>query len=172
MIVGIFMALRSKGFHPLISRIIPYEWDISKSDQDSVSAEMTFLNPDYRITISGNGAMKSFEGPEAQTAWQSFQNMTTGWQFRLREVMIQEGVTNVGAYTFVNHSSLEQVTLPSSLKQIDHSAFLNCSSLKSITFLGTKAQWEAVALGKNWSAGTAISQIFCSDGVVDDLPQT
>lgn len=46
-------------------------------------------------------------------------------------------------------------------------AFAGCSNLKSITFKGTKAQWDNITLGTGWnSTGHAIT-LTCTQGTVE-----
>ena len=49
------------------------------------------------------------------------------------DLVIPEGVTNVGKYAFYDCSSITSVTLPNSVTRIGSSAFHSCSSLTSIT---------------------------------------
>ena len=50
----------------------------------------------------------------------------------LKTVIIDEGVTRIGAYCFQYCKALESVTLPSTLKEVGTRAFENCSVLPSI----------------------------------------
>lgn len=50
---------------------------------------------------------------------------------------------------------------------IIESAFEGCSSLKSITFNGTKAQWKLIAKGSWWNKNTSNYTIQCTDGKLD-----
>lgn len=43
-------------------------------------------------------------------------------------------------------------------------AFDKCSSLTSITYNGTKAQWAAVQKGSYWNMGMPNYVIYCTDG--------
>ena len=61
------------------------------------------------------------------------------------KIVIGEGVTKIGNYTFYDCSSLTSITIPESVKSIGESAFKDCSSLTSInipnsvTSIGYKA---------------------------------
>ncbi|MBO5717652.1 MAG: leucine-rich repeat domain-containing protein [Alistipes sp.] len=61
------------------------------------------------------------------------------------KIVIGEGVTKIGNYTFYHCSSLTSITIPESVKSIGESAFKDCSSLTSInipnsvTSIGYKA---------------------------------
>jgi hypothetical protein len=45
-------------------------------------------------------------------------------------------------------------------------AFANCTSLTSITFNGTKAQWKGISLGRDWNNKVPATVVHCSDGDV------
>ena len=45
-------------------------------------------------------------------------------------------------------------------------AFDGCSSLTSITFNGTKAQWEKIQLGVGWNESLLTTVVRCTDGKV------
>ena len=47
---------------------------------------------------------------------------------------ILSGLTKIGTQAFFGCSSLQNVTLPTSLKEIGYQAFRDCDALTSITF--------------------------------------
>jgi hypothetical protein len=57
-----------------------------------------------------------------------------------------------------------------SVTSIGGRAFYNCSFLTSITFNGTKAQWNSIELGDNWKGNwklrIAAQRVHCTDGKV------
>lgn len=58
----------------------------------------------------------------------------------LTTVILDEGVTQIGPYSFISCTALESVTFPRSLTNLGVSAFSGCSSMKSVTFLGDKPE--------------------------------
>lgn len=52
--------------------------------------------------------------------------------FSQEEVIIPEGITNIGERVFQNHLELTKVTIPSSVQSIDEKAFFGCSGLTNI----------------------------------------
>lgn len=58
----------------------------------------------------------------------------------LTTVILDEGVTQIGPYSFISCTALESVTFPKSLTDLGVSAFSGCSSMKSVTFLGDKPE--------------------------------
>ncbi|MDE7227741.1 MAG: leucine-rich repeat domain-containing protein [Treponemataceae bacterium] len=83
-------------------------------------------------------------------------------------LVIPDGVTEIGNGTFYNCTSLASVTIPASVAQIGYGAFDGCTSLKEIQFKGTIVQWQAIQ-------GTVQIQavVRCSDGKIgiEGLPE-
>ena len=55
------------------------------------------------------------------------------------EIVVPEGIVLIGANAFANREDLKSVVLPATLKQIGVKAFVGCTALEKITFLGEKA---------------------------------
>ncbi len=72
-----------------------------------------------KLTISGNGSMGY--------------GITNPWGKNFTEVVIEEGVTDIGVRAFSECYMLEKVSLPSSLRLIYPLAFEDCTALKNIT---------------------------------------
>ena len=77
------------------------------------------LDSNGLLTIGGTGTMEDFEAPWGRK--------------NIRSVVIQNGVTSVGAAVFDNSICLTSVTFPDSLTSIGDSAFSNCMGLTSVT---------------------------------------
>ena len=73
------------------------------------------------LTISGIGAMSDWSSP-----WNE-------WSHSITSVVIEEGVTNIGANAFVGCYYLSTVSIPESVTYIGTGAFDGCSSLTNIT---------------------------------------
>ena len=97
-------------------------WDISKNGDGSV---MATLSNDGTLTISGNGEMKDWEKSYV-VAWDSNRE-------NIKNVIINNGVTSVGNYTFSDCRSLTNITIPNSVTSIGVDAFYYCTSLTNIT---------------------------------------
>ena len=59
---------------------------------------------------------------------------------RLWDIKLPDTITKIGAYAFYDCSALETIKIYP-LKDIDTNAFLNCISIKTITFMGTLEDW-------------------------------
>ena len=71
------------------------------------------------LVFSGNGEMKNFgETPYNPSL--------------VKTVLIEEGVTNVGANAFKNCNNLVYATIPSTCREIGSKAFADCKALKDI----------------------------------------
>lgn len=82
------------------------------------------LTPNGTLTIAGNGAMKNS---------QAFYNYNAPWRDEfLTNVIIDDGVTGIGAFSFKDCFDLKQVAIPDSLTSIGGYAFCNCEALTSL----------------------------------------
>ncbi len=75
-----------------------------------------------RLIISGNGAMDSFN-EKKPAPWKDLS---------VSEVTLLEGITEVGAHAFENHTSITAVSLPKSIVKIGDYAFTGCNALKTL----------------------------------------
>ena len=94
----------------------------------------------------------------------------------INTIVIGEGIEYIDDYAF-STSKLTTVVCPSSLTTLQGFTFGNCSSLTSITFNGTKEQWNSISFfnGPNnplipisatsaWYNESPVTVIHCSDG--------
>ena len=82
------------------------------------------LTADGTMTISGTGAMKDHDTDDSPA---------TKKKDSVKEVVIQEGVTSIGAYSFFDCRKLASIEIPSSVTSIGIGAFSWCTGLNSIT---------------------------------------
>ena len=104
-------------------------------------------------------------------------DLSSGWASNVENVVIKEGVEEIGSQAFGDTSSLKTVELPSTIKKIGDSAFAGDLSnwgdafgvyekpLK-ITYNGTRADWDqVVANSGKWEDGlTEGATVICTDG--------
>ena len=74
-------------------------------------------------------------------------------------------VSAIGAFAF-SDSGITSVQIPGTVHTISNSAFENCASLNTITFAGTKTQWEAVQKGSAWNDDILATYVACTDANV------
>jgi len=85
------------------------------------------LDDEGLLTISGNGPMDDYSrtGPaHTDVPW----NVSD-----VNGVIIESGVTTIGAYAFYNCSSLQSVSIADGVTTIGVCAFENCTGLTSVT---------------------------------------
>ncbi len=88
------------------------------------------LYDDYTLRIFGKGAMYNYndiDTPEmySDTPWSS-------WDSKIKSVVIEDGVTRIGAYSFYFFTSLTEVSIPNTVTSIGREAFSHCTALKKI----------------------------------------
>lgn len=96
------------------------------------------LDDEGTLTISGSGEMNEYGLFGDYSPW--FESRES-----IKTVVIENGVTNIGAGAFNCCDALTSITIPNSVKTIGGYAFNNCSSLTSITipYGVTKIGWSA-----------------------------
>ena len=90
----------------------------------------TFKEATGLLTISGTGDMKNIPLDADSTS-----QMAPWYRFRedIKKVVIENGITSIGNYTFPECTSLISVILPDSIASIGEYAFTNCTSLAEVT---------------------------------------
>ena len=63
----------------------------------------------------------------------------------VKEIVIPEGVTSIGAYAFSGYAGFTSITIPKSLKSIGQNAFKDCTSLKN-AYITDLSAWCGVEL--------------------------
>lgn len=111
--------------------------------------------------FSGCKGLTSIEIPDGVT---SIDNYTFSNCIGLTKIEISDSVTSIGWSAFESCSNLTSVTIGNGVISIGESAFAWCG-LTSITFYGTKAQWDTIEKN-SWYFRTPIEKIICTDGEV------
>ena len=86
-----------------------------------VTGDCTWSLDGTVLTISGNGEMG-----DCDIGSSPYGNLITN-------VIIEDGVANIGRYAFADCASLTSITIPDSVTSIEDGAFHGCASLASIT---------------------------------------
>lgn len=99
------------------------------------------------LTISGSGAMANYSSSRGTPPWKSYSDMT--------KVVINEGVTHIGNYSFYNLSKIVSVTLPSSVLTIGKYSMSKLSGNPTITIKATRFQAiKSITFEKYWNSST------------------
>ena len=78
------------------------------------------------LTISGSGAMADFSSA-GYPGWYAHHD-------RITTVTIEDGVTQIGAYAFIDLSEMKTVHIPGSVSAIGRLAFYGCSGISDVVF--------------------------------------
>ena len=98
-------------------------FDISVSQDESVTASLKKVGTNYEIVISGKGEVISYEKKE-HVPWNAISK-------KISSVTINEGVTNIGSYYFYS-STLTSYYVPSSITTIEENSFNPSASISFI----------------------------------------
>lgn len=98
------------------------------------NAEWSYNVATSTLTISGTGATKDYNAVLSKVPWESYKPLMT-------KLVVNEGITVIGNYSFYNCVKLTSVSLPSTLTALNgqgtmttsYGCFQNCTALESIT---------------------------------------
>ena len=137
-------AVESDSFDKTYDEDAATDEDLDNKPEYDYESLYDYNNPEgYGVTLERNEAGKvvkaTVSGVNGKVVDGFFYNNTPGteatptdrWR-ELKEVVIEEGVTEIGVDAFSVCTSLETVTLPQSLQKIGEKAFSYCTSLKTI----------------------------------------
>ena len=101
---------------------------------------LTWTFDNGTLTISGTGEMEDYYWEENHRApW--FKNRES-----IKNVVIEEGATNISTYAFYCCSNLINITISNSVTNIESDAFATCSSLTNITIPNSVMSIEEFAI--------------------------
>ncbi len=83
----------------------------------------TYDSSTYTLTISGTGAMYDYKSNNRP--WESYED-------KIKDVVIEEGVTSIGNYAFYHCDNLVSAELPDGIISIGESAFKWCEKLEYV----------------------------------------
>ena len=64
-------------------------------------------------------------------------------------------------------NGMGKISFDNPVTSIGREAFYDRQLLTSITFQGTKAQWEEIALDEDWNSNVSTKVVHCTDGDVE-----
>ena len=105
-------------------RLIENEAHTYQSQWTSDSTTCTFVLSTGVLTVSGTGAMADYTN-QSLPGWYSLRDYIT-------QVVVEEGVTAIGAYAFNECSAVVTVTIPSTMRTIGDYAFYQCTSTTDV----------------------------------------
>jgi hypothetical protein len=84
----------------------------------------------------------------------------------LTSIIIEDGITEIHESMFADCEYLESIVIPASMMKIGDRAFYRCFDLDTISYGGTKDDWERITKGEFWSDGADSGNVTvtCRDG--------
>ena len=67
---------------------------------------------------------------------------------------------------FNNNSNLKEIKIGINVKKIYYYVFDGCQCIEEVTYEGTKEQFNSIIVN-GWNTNTNITQVICSDGILD-----
>lgn len=123
------------------------------------------------LTISGTGKIKDYEstsGP-ATNYFTVYNYPWTDVQYRINNLVIEEGITEIGLYNFGGLSYLTNVSFPSTLKKVKYGAFEGCQRLERVNAVSLEA-WCDINFTWDTSNPTHYANhLFIDDEEIIDL---
>ena len=140
------------------------EADVAETGESSgTTGDCTWtLDDNGVLTISGNGAMADYVGMYDKI-------LPIPWGRSITKVIIEDGVTIIGACAFYDCTGLTSVDIPDSVTRIGMFAFLGCTGLTnvdipdSVTSIGTDAFYDCAGL-TSVTIGKSVISIVDYDG--------
>ena len=98
------------------------------------------LNVNGCMTIYGEGTMDSYSSAEQQPWYDNVEN--------IKEVVIKDGVENIGDQAFRSFTGLTSIVIPNSVTSIGSNAFFSCTNLTSINIPNSVTSIGAYAFSR------------------------
>jgi len=99
------------------------------------------------LTISGIGEMYRYDcyfnasnDEKDDRPWRSYTS-------KIKNIIINEGVTTISEKAFYNYRYLFFVTIPSSITRIEDEAFYSWDGIMAINYLGSEEDWNNINIG-------------------------
>ena len=112
------------------------------------------------LTISGTGDMDDYyddDSPEdSSIPW-------LGQCEQISKVILEDGITNIGNYSFAGCNNLKEIEIPSSVTEIGERTFYTCTSLQNIMLPDSVIKIGVWAFGNC----TSLKNIMISDSVTE-----
>ena len=116
------ISITSGALHDLTFRFTYDAWDISEAGDKSIIAT---LSSDEGLIISGQGKMKNWNKDNVADWYEHVD--------KIKYVVIEEGITNIGSYAFQGCNELKDIIVPKSVEIIGENIF-NYEIIKMIYY--------------------------------------
>ncbi len=108
------------------------------------------------LIISGSGEMKDYTDGNS-VPWNQFST-------EIEDVVIKEGVKNIGTYAFNYCTNLTVATIPKSVTKIGDYGFLPSSESRYVNYVGTFDEWDAIERGGHGWNSIIFSSNYATTG--------
>ena len=120
----------------------------------SVEASNTYQFGDTATGVLDDNGTLTISGTDTITTISMDNSDVKYLEENTKKVVINDGVTGIGSYTFCDYSNLTEITLPNSLTRIGSASFANCESLTNIP-----TPDSVTSIGESAFSGTGFTQI-------------
>lgn len=144
-------------------------------------SELTNISIPNSVTYIGLSAFSSCTSLKSITLPSSLRSISEALFFgcsQLTTIQIPDSVSSIQAYAFYNCGKLETIRIPVSVTSIGDYAFDGCPSSMTVTYSGSKTQWDAITKGsyngvlENNLICAKLEATFTADGTTFAQPQT
>ena len=115
------------------------------------------LDDQGTLTLDGTGATATVQYAKTDQPWYNYASQITN-------VVVNEGITDLGLGLFLNNSSIKSVSLPASLTDIADFAFQRCSSINTIV---SKAVSAPTAQSDSFSEVPKTAKVIVPAGSIE-----
>lgn len=133
-----------------------YETGSASELSGAVTEALSWRLENGILTISGTGPIPDYINNGAP--WAMIKGQVTG-------LVLEEGVTAIGAYAFAGCAALRYVVAPVSLTDVAEGSFQDCTALRELYYRGTEQQLLQIRLNMAQNPRlTSISAYYNSSG--------
>ncbi len=84
----------------------------------------------------------------------------------LKTVNITPNIKKIGDTVFYNCTNLKIINIDNGVNEIGNNIFYNCKNVEQVNYNGKIEEWNRINK-KSWKGNSNITQVICSDGIVD-----
>ncbi len=115
------------------------------------------LDNNGTLTISGSGEMYDQKNNVIFSSFPSDDSIVTTQS--VKNIIIEDGITKIGEYAFVQMKNVKTVSIPISVQTIEMGAFFYVTP-DSITYAGSKGDWDKITINGQQSTMALGSHFF------------
>lgn len=149
--------------------ISAYALPITTSGKCGDNATWSYSN--NTITISGTGKMFNYDYTRsAATNWMNVYDYP--WSdliTRTENLVIEEGITEIGIYNFASMSALKNVEFPSTLKKVGYDAFINCQRLEKVNIPSLEDWCDINFVNQTSNPTQYANNLYVNDELIENL---